>query len=100
MMRADLVFIVLDTGGVVDMLQDVYPGQESFAQHLQDNACQWGGRNNAETAGDSSARDIGAAFGEDDIQGNMRIRTRRAGGSPLALSKGGCPHAVLSNAKL
>jgi VWFA-related protein len=70
MTEADLVSIMRYTGGAVDVLQDFTADKSRLLSILQ-TMIVGEGQNDIETAEDSSAVDVGAAFGQDDSEFNV-----------------------------
>jgi VWFA-related protein len=70
MTEADLVSVLRYTGGSVDVLQDFTQDRNRLLSILE-TMIVGEGQNDIETAGDSSATDVGAAFGQDDSEFNV-----------------------------
>jgi VWFA-related protein len=70
MTEVDLVSILRYTGGAVDVLQDFTQDRNRLLSILE-TMVVGEGQNDIETAGDSSATDVGAAFGQDDSEFNV-----------------------------
>jgi VWFA-related protein len=70
MTDADLVSVMRYTGGAVDVLQDFTADKNRLLSILQ-TMIVGEGQNDIESAEDSSAVDVGAAFGQDDSEFNV-----------------------------
>ncbi len=70
MTDADLISVMRYTGGAVDVLQDFTADKDRLLSILQ-TMIVGEGQNDIETAEDSSAVDVGAAFGQDDSEFNV-----------------------------
>ena len=70
MTEADLVSVMRYTGGAVDVLQD-FSGDKNRLLSILQTMIVGEGQNDIETAEDSSAVDLGAAFGQDDGEFNV-----------------------------